>query len=80
MQKDWSHSLSLKVLLPLLLIISEILSASALSQTYKFETLWPQLSQPWYFQNPCGVAVDGPFLPRRSQRTQSLQFLHPLSV
>jgi DNA-binding beta-propeller fold protein YncE len=25
---------------------------------YKFERLWPTLQQPWYFDNPKGIAVD----------------------
>ncbi|MBW1824420.1 MAG: SMP-30/gluconolactonase/LRE family protein, partial [Deltaproteobacteria bacterium] len=27
-------------------------------ETYQFERMWPTLSQPWYFNNPDGVAVD----------------------
>ncbi|MCP4105137.1 MAG: hypothetical protein GY749_06315 [Desulfobacteraceae bacterium] len=35
-------------------------SLPALSQeTYKFERMWPVLTQPWYFVYPSGVAVDG---------------------
>ena len=25
---------------------------------YKFDRMWPALKQPWYFNNPIGVAVD----------------------
>ena len=32
-------------------------SASA-EETYVFERMWPTLQQPWYFNDPCEVAID----------------------
>jgi tripartite motif-containing protein 71 len=28
-------------------------------EEYTFVTMWPELPQPWYFDNPTGIAVDG---------------------
>ncbi|MCF8145711.1 MAG: hypothetical protein K9N21_17510 [Deltaproteobacteria bacterium] len=40
------------------LIIQPFLSARTLAEeTYKFERMWPNLQQPWYFYWPLGVAV-----------------------
>lgn len=27
-------------------------------ETYKFERMWPEMQQPWYFYGPSGIAVD----------------------
>ena len=40
-------------------VILALLPAFALSEeTYKFERMWPALQQSWYFNHPCGIAVD----------------------
>ncbi len=26
---------------------------------YEYERMWPVLEQPWYFDQPCGIAIDG---------------------
>jgi len=27
-------------------------------EIYEYERMWPVLEQPWYFNNPCGIAID----------------------
>ncbi len=40
------------------LMITGIYAGEA-SVACQFQTLWPQLTRPWYFNTPYGVAVDG---------------------
>jgi len=34
-------------------------SGASADTTYKFERMWPTLQQPWYFDSPSGIAIDG---------------------
>ena len=44
--------------LPVLFIIVGVLAGEVSAGTYRFERMWPQLAQPWYFKYPQDVAVD----------------------
>jgi len=48
------------VLLLFLFVSLASLTSPALSEEiYKFEWMWPTLQQPWYFNDPEGIAMDG---------------------
>ncbi|MCK5862555.1 MAG: PEGA domain-containing protein [Candidatus Hydrogenedentes bacterium] len=41
------------------LIMVALITSSAFSETtYRFDRLWPMLTQPWYFGSPAGIACD----------------------
>lgn len=42
----------------LLVVLSSNLCFLSAAEEYQFQAKWPQLEQPWYFNNPWGVAVD----------------------
>ncbi len=49
----------LKVWKTAIVVMILLLPSLASSQeTYKFERMWPTLKQPWYFNNPRGIAFD----------------------
>ncbi|MBV6343615.1 SBBP repeat-containing protein [Candidatus Magnetobacterium casense] len=51
-----------KVLRTIVLVAVMVLAlaGAALSEeVYKYKNMWPKLEQPWYFDRPSGVAVDG---------------------
>jgi sugar lactone lactonase YvrE len=50
------HPLSISSWIFVLLVLG--IPATGHAQTYVFDKLWPQLPQPWYFNNPMGLAVD----------------------
>lgn len=33
-------------------------ASSSFEEIYKFERMWPNIQQPWYFNFPVGIAVD----------------------
>jgi len=47
-----------KILLVFFVVIISLASFAASEEICKFERMWPALQQPWYFQQPEGVAVD----------------------
>ena len=42
----------------LLLFVLMLLPSAVFSQSYRFERMWPTIKQPWYFEQPRGVASD----------------------
>jgi DNA-binding beta-propeller fold protein YncE len=48
------------VFLILSFVLLSILPVKSLAEEeYVFERMWPVLEQPWYFNNPYGIAIDG---------------------
>ncbi len=45
-----------KIVLAITVLLLPTLASS--EETYKFERMWPTLKQPWYFNQPTGIAVD----------------------